>query len=52
MFTVLIGALLFGYFLTITQTPQNVTAFLTGLGIGRYGVLALTPASCAVASSR
>ncbi|HLK81327.1 MAG TPA: TRAP transporter permease [Xanthobacteraceae bacterium] len=41
VFTVLIGALLFGYFLTITQTPQNVTAFLTGLGIGRYGVLAL-----------
>ncbi len=37
----LIGALLFGYFLTITQTPQNVTAFLTGLGIGKYGVLAL-----------
>ena len=31
----------FGYFLTITQTPQNVTEFLTGLGIGRYGVLAL-----------
>ena len=26
---------------TITQTPQNVTEFLTGLGIGRYGVLAL-----------
>ena len=41
MFTVLIGALLFGYFLTITQTPQKVTAFLTGLGIGKYGVLAL-----------
>ena len=41
VFTVLIGALLFGYFLTITQTPQNVTAFLTGLGIGKYGVLAL-----------
>ncbi len=37
----LIGALLFGYFLTITQTPQNVTTFLTGLGIGRYGVLTL-----------
>ena len=37
----LIGALLFGYFLTITQTPQKVTAFLTGLGIGKYGVLAL-----------
>jgi len=41
VFTVLIGALLFGYFLTVTQTPQKVTAFLTGLGIGRYGVLAL-----------
>src|SRR6266403_2218685 len=41
VFTVLIGALCFGYFLTITQTPQNVTGFLTGLGIGPYGVLAL-----------
>jgi tripartite ATP-independent transporter DctM subunit len=41
VFTVLIGALLFGYFLTITQVPQKVTEFLVGLGIGRYGVLAL-----------
>jgi C4-dicarboxylate transporter, DctM subunit len=41
VFTVLIGALLFGYFLTITQVPQTVTTFLTGLGIGNYGVLAL-----------
>ena len=41
VFTVLIGALLFGYFLTVTQTPQNITNFLTGLGIGRYGVLTL-----------
>jgi tripartite ATP-independent transporter DctM subunit len=41
VFTVLIGALLFGYFLAVTQTPQKVTAFLTGLGLGRYGVLAL-----------
>ena len=39
VFTILIGALLFGYFLTITQTPQKVTEFLTGLGIGNYGVL-------------
>jgi C4-dicarboxylate transporter DctM subunit len=38
---VLIGALLFGYFLTVTQTPQKVTEFLTALGIGRYGILAL-----------
>ena len=41
VFTILIGALLFGYFLTITQTPQKVTEFLTGLGIGDYGVLTL-----------
>ena len=41
VFTVLIGALLFGYFLTVTETPQRVTEFLTGLGVGRYGVLAL-----------
>lgn len=41
VFTVLIGALLFGYFLTITQTPQKITEFLTGLGVGRFEVLAL-----------
>jgi C4-dicarboxylate transporter, DctM subunit len=41
VFTVLIGAILFGYFLTVTQTPQNVTEFITGLGLGRYGVLAV-----------
>jgi tripartite ATP-independent transporter DctM subunit len=41
VFTVLIGALLFGYFLTVTQTPQKVTAFLTAFGLGRYGVLSL-----------
>jgi C4-dicarboxylate transporter DctM subunit len=41
VFTVLIGAILFGYFLTVTQTPQKVSEFLTGLGIDRYGVLAL-----------
>lgn len=41
VFTILIGAILFGYFLTITQVPQQVTEFLTGLGIGKYGVLTL-----------
>ena len=35
VFTVLIGALIFGYFLTVTQTPQKVTELLTGLGLGR-----------------
>ena len=41
VFTVLIGAILFGYFLTVTQTPQNVTGFVTGLGLGPLGVLIL-----------
>ena len=41
VFTVLIGALIFGYFLTITQVPQNLTAFVTSMGLGRYEVLAL-----------
>jgi tripartite ATP-independent transporter DctM subunit len=39
VFTVLIGAILFGYFLTVTQTPQKVADFITGLGMGPYGVL-------------
>jgi TRAP-type C4-dicarboxylate transport system permease large subunit len=38
---VLIGATLFGYFLAITQVPQEITQFLTELGAGRYGTLAL-----------
>jgi len=41
VFTVLIGAILFGYFLAVTQTPQRVTEFITDLGLGRYGVLAV-----------
>jgi tripartite ATP-independent transporter DctM subunit len=41
VFTILIGAILFGYFLTVTQTPQKITAILTGLGLGPYGVLVL-----------
>ena len=41
VFTILIGALMFGYFLTITQTPQKIAGFLTGMGFGAYGVLML-----------
>lgn len=41
VFTVLIGALLFGYFLTVTQTPQKLTEYIAGMGLGRYEVLAL-----------
>jgi tripartite ATP-independent transporter DctM subunit len=41
VFTVLIGAILFGYFLTVTQTPQKVTEFVTGLGLSPHGALVL-----------
>jgi len=41
IFTIAIGAYLFGYFLTVTQTTQNLTSFLTGLPVGPYTVLAL-----------
>ena len=39
--TIVIGAFLFGYFLTITQFTQKAVAFLVGLPVGAYGVLAL-----------
>jgi tripartite ATP-independent transporter DctM subunit len=41
IFTILIGALLFGYFLTLTQTPQRLTEALIGLNIGAYPILFL-----------
>ncbi len=41
IYTILIGAILFGYFLAITQTPQKITAFLVGLDFGAHGTLAL-----------
>jgi C4-dicarboxylate transporter, DctM subunit len=41
IYTILIGAILFGYFLAITQSPQRITAFLVGLDIGPYGTLLL-----------
>jgi tripartite ATP-independent transporter DctM subunit len=41
VFTVLIGAILFGYFLAVTQTPQKLTTVITGLGLGPIGILAV-----------
>ncbi len=38
---IVIGAYLFGYFLTVTQFTQNAVEFLVGLPIGAYGVLTL-----------
>ncbi|WP_029041537.1 TRAP transporter large permease [Cucumibacter marinus] len=39
IFVILIGALLFGYFLAVTQTPQKITAFLVAMDLGAYGTL-------------
>jgi TRAP-type C4-dicarboxylate transport system permease large subunit len=41
IFMIVIGAYLFGYFLTVSQTPQHIIEFLVGLPVGPYGVLAL-----------
>lgn len=41
IYTILIGAMLFGYFLAVTQTPQKVTGMLTDLGLGPYATLLL-----------
>ena len=41
IFTIAIGAFLFGYFLTITQATQDITKALLGLPIGPYGILTL-----------
>lgn len=39
--TILAGALLFGYFLTITQTPQKISTLLMEANLGAYGTLAV-----------
>lgn len=39
--TILAGALLFGYFLTITQTPQKISILLMEANLGAYGTLAV-----------
>ena len=41
LFLILIGAILFARFLTITQFPQNVADIMVGLQLGTYGTLAL-----------
>ncbi|MFD1798186.1 TRAP transporter large permease [Paracoccus aurantiacus] len=41
IYTILIGAMLFSYFLAVTQAPQKITAWLTGLDLGAYPTLAL-----------
>lgn len=41
IFVVFMGALLFSYFLAITQTPQNVADYLTSLPVNRYVIMLL-----------
>ncbi|PJE26187.1 Sialic acid TRAP transporter permease protein SiaT [Pseudooceanicola marinus] len=41
VYTVLIGAVLFGYFLAITRAPQKLTDWLVGLDFSAYGTLGL-----------
>ncbi|MFC7704490.1 TRAP transporter large permease [Plastorhodobacter daqingensis] len=41
IFTIAVGATLFGYFLTVTQVTQNLTAFLTQVPLPAWGVLGL-----------
>ncbi|MBN8290972.1 TRAP transporter large permease [Rhodobacter sp. NTK016B] len=41
VFSVLIGAVLFGYFLAITRSPQKLTEWLVGLDFSAHGTLAL-----------
>jgi tripartite ATP-independent transporter DctM subunit len=39
IFLILIGAYIFGSFLTITQMPKQLAAYITGLDVSRYVVL-------------
>ena len=41
---IVVGAFLFGYFLTITQFTQNAVDWLVNLPVGAYGVLAIVMA--------
>lgn len=41
IFTILIGALIFGYFLAITQVPQNLTNAIIETGLNRYIILCI-----------
>ncbi len=41
IFLILIGAYVFGNFLTLTQMPRTLAAFITGLDVNRYVVLAV-----------
>lgn len=39
VFMILIGAFVFIPFMALTEIPANIVSFLTGLDVGRYGIL-------------
>jgi tripartite ATP-independent transporter DctM subunit len=39
VFQIMMGAYVFGYFLTITNLPQNLAAFIAGLAVNRYVII-------------
>lgn len=41
IFTIVIGAIVFGYFLAVTQVPQDIAEVISNLPIGKYGILAI-----------
>jgi len=41
IFLIVIGATVFGYFLAVTKIPFGLSAFIAGLGVSRYVVMAL-----------
>lgn len=41
VFAILIGASIFGYFLTVSQIPEQLSNWIAGLGLNRYLVMAM-----------
>jgi tripartite ATP-independent transporter DctM subunit len=41
IFTIIIGAMLFGYFLSVTRLPMELADWIVGLGLSRYIVLTI-----------
>jgi tripartite ATP-independent transporter DctM subunit len=41
IFSIIIGAMIFGYFTTLTQVPQHLINAISAAGISRWGVIAI-----------
>jgi len=42
VFAIIIGASIFGYFLTVSQIPHQLSSWVVDLGVNRYVVMAIT----------